>query len=162
MPRQEAIREAGIDGLLLQPLAVIAAEGGPVLHMFRPDSPLFANFCGGPGEVYFSEVHPGHVKAWKLHTRQRQTFAVPAGLLKIVLYDQRPGSPTHGVLRELLLGRPDHYALLRIPAGIWYGFAAHGNSPALICNCADIAHDPAESRRLPADDPAIPYRWGKS
>ena len=63
--------------------------------------------------MYFSEVEPGCVKAWKCHTRQTQRFAVPVGQLKIVLYDDRPESPTRGRIMEVLLGRPDNYALLQ-------------------------------------------------
>ena len=80
---------------------------GPVLHMLRPGSALLPDFSKGFGEVYFSEVLPGHIKAWKRHTRQVQHFAVPTGLLRIVLYDGRPDSPTEGVVCELALGRPD-------------------------------------------------------
>ncbi len=152
-------RNVGIDGALLQPLGVISTPGGPVLHMLRPGSALLPDFSKGFGEIYFSEVLPGHVKAWKCHTRQVQHFAVPTGLLRIVLYDGRPDSPTRGVVCELTLGRPENYSLLRIPTGVWYGFAAMGQAPALICNCADVPHDPAEGQRLPVDDPSIPYCW---
>lgn len=41
-----------IDGVVLQDLRIIPADGGPVLHMLRADSPLFRSF----GELYFSEV----------------------------------------------------------------------------------------------------------
>lgn len=156
-----AARDVGVAGALFQPLKVIPAHGGPVLHMLRPDSPLLPDFHAGFGEIYFSEVLPGAIKAWKRHSRQTQHFAVPCGLLKIVLYDDRPASITHGRLCELNLGRPDCYGLLRIPAGVWYGFTALGKAPALICNCADIPHDPAESERLPVDDPSIPYTWSQ-
>ena len=154
-------RDVGIEGALLQPLGVIDTPGGPVLHMLRPGSALLPDFSRGFGEIYFSEVLPGHVKAWKRHTRQTQHFAVPSGLLRIVLYDDRPDSATRGVLCELALGRPEHYGLLRIPTNVWYGFAAMGEAPALICNCADIPHDPDEGRRLPANDPSIPYQWSE-
>ena len=149
----------GINGALLQPLQIIPTPGGPVLHMLRQGSALLPDFGAGFGEIYFSEVLPRHVKAWKCHCRQTQHFAVPSGLLRIVLYDDRPNSATKGVLCRLLLGRPENYALLRIPTGVWYGFAAVGTAPALICNCADIPHDPHEGQRLPVDTPSIPYCW---
>lgn len=154
-----AVRDVGIAGALFQPLAVIPTPGGPVLHMLRPHWPLLPDFATSFGEIYFSEVLPGAVKAWKRHRRQTQLFAVPRGLLTIVLYDDRPASSTRGALCELALGRPDHYGLLRIPPGVWYGFTALGGEAALICNCADIPHDPAEGERRPPDDPGIPYRW---
>lgn len=154
-----AVQDVGITGALFQPLKVIPTPGGPVLHMLRPDSPLLPDFHAGFGEIYFSEVLPGAVKAWKRHCRQTQHFAVPCGRIRIVLYDDRVASPTRGALCELTLGRPEHYGLLRIPVGVWYGFSALGGASALICNCADIPHDPAEGERLPVDDPAIPYSW---
>ncbi|MBE6442389.1 MAG: dTDP-4-dehydrorhamnose 3,5-epimerase [Desulfovibrio desulfuricans] len=156
---ESTAEDVGITGARLQPLAVIPTPGGPVLHMLRPGTALFPDFGEGFGEVYFSEVLPGRVKAWKRHTRQTQHFAVPVGRLKIVLYDDREHSPTRGVLCELEMGRPDRYGLLRIPVNVWYGFTAVGAAPALICNCADTPHDPGEGMRLPADDPSIPYRW---
>lgn len=152
-------QDIGIAGALFQPLEVIPTAGGPVLRMLRSDSPLLPDFSRGFGEIYFSEVLPGAVKAWKRHSRQTQHFAVPVGLLKIVLYDSRPDSPSRDALCQLLLGRPQHYGLLRIPVGVWYGFTTLGSGPALICNCADIAHDPAEAERLPLEDSSIPYAW---
>ena len=88
--------ESVINDVELLDLAVIPTDGGPVMHMMRPASPLF----GEIGEVYFSEVEPGCVKAWKCHTRQTQRFAVPVGQLKIVLYDGRPESPTRGRIMD--------------------------------------------------------------
>ena len=151
--------ETGIAGALFQPLKVIPTPGGRVLHMLRAGSPLLPDFADGFGEIYFSEVLPSAVKAWKRHTRQTQLFAVPSGLLHIVLYDDRPDSPTRDSLVERRLGRPDDYGLLRIPPLVWYGFTAVGDMPALICNCADLPHDPAEGERRATDDPAIPYAW---
>lgn len=144
-----------IEGVEVQDLRIIPTEGGPVLHMLRADSPLFRSF----GELYFSEVEPGHVKAWKRHSRQTQHFAVPVGMLKIVLYDDRADSPSRGTVMELVLGRPDEYCLLCIPPRIWYGFTALGEQPALICNCTDIPHDPNEGERRPLDTDEIPYHW---
>ena len=51
--------ESVINDVELLDLAVIPTDGGPVMHMMRPASPLF----GEIGEVYFSEVEPGCVKA---------------------------------------------------------------------------------------------------
>lgn len=158
-PGPSGPQDIGIAGALFQPLEVIPTAGGPVLRMLRPDSPLLPDFSKGFGEIYFSEVLPGAVKAWKRHRRQTQHFAVPVGLLKIVLYDSRLDSPSKNALCQFLLGRPEHYGLLRIPVGVWYGFTAVGSGRALICNCADIAHDPTEGERLPLDDSSIPYAW---
>ena len=139
------------------------ARSGRRPHGRRPghayDAPGLPAVRGDGGKLYFSEVDPGCVKAWKCHTRQTQRFAVPVGQLKIVLYDDRPESPTRGRIMEVLLGRPDNYALLQIPPRVWYGFAAAGSVPAVICNCPDIPHDPAEGLRRDVDSRDIPYHW---
>lgn len=147
-----------IDGVALDELRVIPTSGGPVLHMLRVGS---ENMPVNIGEVYFSEVNPGQVKAWKCHLRQTQRFAVPVGRLHIVLYDARPDSPTRGRLEDFVLGRPEAYFLLCIPPGVWYGFSARGDCSALICNCPDLPHDPAEALRLAPDAAEIPWHWGQ-
>ncbi len=144
-----------IEGVLLRELKEIDTAGGPVLHMLRADSPLYHGF----GEIYFSEVLPGAIKGWKRHRRQTQHFAVPAGLIDVVVYDPREDSPSRGISARFRLGRPGHYRLLRIPPGLWYAFTCVASGPSLLANCADIPHDPEESERLPLDSPLIPYRW---
>ncbi len=145
-----------IDGVALDELRVIPTPGGPVLHMLRA---VPENTALNIGEVYFSEVNPGQIKAWKCHLRQTQRFAVPVGRLYIVLYDTRPDSRTQGRLDALVLGRPEAYFLLHIPPGVWYGFSARGDCPALICNCPDLPHDPTEALRLAPDTAEIPWCW---
>ena len=126
-----------------------------MLHMVRHGSPLFSGF----GEMYFSEVEAGAVKGWKRHSLQTQLFAVPVGRLKVVLFDARSASPTQGVREEVVLGRPEHYRLLRIPPGVWYAFGAHGEGAALVANLADLPHDPTESEKLPLAGPLAPCHW---
>jgi dTDP-4-dehydrorhamnose 3,5-epimerase len=144
-----------IDGLSFTVLKQIPDHRGAVLHMLRCDSADFTRF----GECYFSETVPAAVKAWKRHRLQTQNLAVPVGRIRIAVYDLRDSSWTHGNLQVVDLGRPDAYGRLRIPPGLWYGFQCISAIPALIVNCADLPHEPADSESRPADDPAIPYRW---
>jgi dTDP-4-dehydrorhamnose 3,5-epimerase len=144
-----------IAGLIMTPLKQIADERGAVLHLLRSDDANFKGF----GECYCSETLPGAVKAWKRHKVQTQNLAVPSGQLRLVVFDDREGSPSKGKLEVVDLGRPDNYVRVSIPPGLWYGFSTRGEVPALIVNCADQPHDPDESERLPENDPHIPYRW---
>jgi dTDP-4-dehydrorhamnose 3,5-epimerase len=144
---------SNIVGVVMQPLKQMVDERGAVLHMLRCDSPLFTRF----GEIYFSLVLPGVVKAWKRHRRMTQHFAVPVGKIRLVLYDDRDGAP--GQLEEYILGRPDHYALCRIPPLVWYGFQGLADQPSLLANCTDLVHDPAEVENLTASSPIFPYTW---
>ena len=144
-----------IEGVIVQPLMQIAGNRGSVLHMMRRDSKLFKQF----GEVYFSEILSGKVKAWKRHKQQTQNLTVPVNNIRLVIYDNRPSSSTHGKIEEYELGRPDHYCLVHIPPMLWYGFQALGGETALIVNCADQPHDPNDTESLSSDSNEIPYQW---
>ena len=130
-------------------------ERGSVLGMFRNDDPEFSSF----GECYFSEILPTAVKAWKLHEKQTQHFAVPIGRVKLVIYDNRNHSATYRNLQILELGRPDSYLRVMIPPGLWYGFSCISETTALVVNCSDIPHDPQEGKTKVFDDDSIPYKW---
>lgn len=147
-----------IAGVSVTPIREIGDVRGAVLHMMRNDSPEFVRF----GELYFSEVLPGAVKAWKRHRAQTQHLAVPVGRVRFVIYDDREESGTRGRLQAIELGRPDAYVRLCIPNGLWYGFACLSPTPALVANCADLVHDPAEGEHRAMDDPTIPYSWTRS
>ena len=144
-----------IEGVIIQPLKQIADKCGPVLHMLKNDSRLFKQF----GEVYFSEIHSGLVKAWKRHKKQSQNLVVPLGKIRLVIYDDRPNSNTHGKIAQYKLGRPEDYRLIHIPPMLWYGFQGIGDQTSMIANCTDLSHDPEEMESLSADTSQIPYQW---
>jgi len=144
-----------IEGVIIQPLKQIADKCGPVLHMLKNDSRLFKQF----GEVYFSEIHSGLVKAWKRHKKQSQNLVVPLGEIWLVIYDDRPNSNTHRKIAQYKLGRPKDYRLIHIPPMLWYGFQGIGDQTSMIANCTDLSHDPEEMESLSADTSQIPYQW---
>lgn len=144
-----------IDGVIVTPLKQILDERGKVMHMLRSDAPHFRGF----GEIYFSCVYPGAVKAWHIHHRMTLNYAVPHGSIKFVLYDDRADSPSKGRVQELFLG-PDNYCLVTVPPMVWNGFKGLGADPAIVANCATIPHDPTEIDRRDPLDGSIPYDWG--
>jgi dTDP-4-dehydrorhamnose 3,5-epimerase len=83
---------------------------------------------------------------------------VPHGHIKLVLYDDRPDSVTHGEVQEIFLG-PDAYQLVSVPVMVWNGFKGYGTTESIVCNCATIVHDPEEIDRLDPCDTRIPYDW---
>ncbi len=143
-----------IDGVIVTPLKQICDERGKIMHMLRANAPHFRGF----GEIYFSTVHPGAVKAWHIHQRMTLNYAVPLGNIKFVLYDDRIESSTRGELMEFFLG-PDNYSLVTVPPMVWNGFKGIGDQTAIVANCASIVHDPDEIQRKDPCDPSIPYDW---
>jgi dTDP-4-dehydrorhamnose 3,5-epimerase len=143
-----------IRGVAVRPLRQIVDERGKVMHMLRRDDPWFEKF----GEIYFSVVNPGVVKGWHLHKKMTLNYAVVSGQIKLVLYDVRPKSPTRGRLQEIPTGQ-DHYALVTVPPGVWNGFQGISSFPAIVANCATVAHAPEEILRIDPFSKDIPYDW---
>ncbi|NQV15316.1 dTDP-4-dehydrorhamnose 3,5-epimerase family protein [bacterium] len=147
-------KEQIIEGVIVQELKQIPDERGRIMHMLRIDNPLFEKF----GEVYFSEILPGVVKAWKRHKKMTQIFAVPIGKIKLVIYDDRENSISKGNLTVLEIGR-DNYQLVKIPPRLWYGFKCISEHPALLANCTDLPHDPNEVEDRDPHDSYVLYQW---
>jgi len=143
-----------IAGVEVRPLQQIPDERGKVMHMLRRDDPWFREF----GEIYFSVVYPGVVKGWHLHRRMTLNYAVIDGMIKLVLYDDREGSPTRGESQEIFTGE-EFYALVTIPPGIWNGFKGIGTKMAIVANCATEPHSVDEIMRRDPHDPGFPYSW---
>jgi dTDP-4-dehydrorhamnose 3,5-epimerase len=136
-------------------LRQIPDERGKVMHMLRVDDPHFDRF----GEIYFSTVNQGVIKAWHLHERMTINYAVPVGAIKLVLFDDRDDSPTRGEIQEIFLG-DGHYALVTVPPFVWNGFKGIAAPYSVVANCATIPHDPTEIRRMDPFDSRIRYDWG--
>ena len=67
-----------IEGVEIIPLKRIQDERGMVMHMLKRTDPHFVEF----GEIYFSVIHPGVIKAWHLHSRMTINYAVVVGNLE--------------------------------------------------------------------------------
>ena len=143
-----------IADVLVTPLRRIPDERGTIFHMLRADAPHFEAF----GEIYFSSVHPGAVKAWHLHKQMTLNYAVPVGTIQLVLYDGRAGSPTCGRLQQLVVGEPN-YCLVTVPPLIWSGFKGISAETALVANCATIPHQEGEIERADPFAGPVPFDW---
>lgn len=129
-------------------------ERGTVMHIMKATDDQFKDF----GEVYASSVYPGVVKGWHYHEKITLNYVVLSGAIKFVLYDERDGSPSKGVVQEIFMGA-ENYVRVTVPPGIWSGFKCIGTQPALVCNLIDFPHDPSESKRRDPHDSHIPYNW---
>lgn len=149
------IAKGEIAGVAVRPLRRIPDERGCIFHMLRADDPHFEKF----GEIYFSLVYPGAIKAWHLHKAMTLNYAVVRGQIKLVMADDREGSLTRGHLMELFLGE-ENYSLVTIPPLVWNGFKGVGTGTAIVANCATLPHDPEEIVRMDPFSEKIDYDWG--
>ena len=143
-----------IEGVKHLPLRRIPDERGTVMHMLRRTDPHFIEF----GEIYFSTVYAGVVKAWNQHRDMTLSYACVHGRIKVVVYDDRAGSSTVGEINEFFLG-PDDYSLVMIPPGVWNGFTGMSHPESILANCCTHPHDPSRSIHKAPRDPEIPYAW---
>ncbi|MGQ9584272.1 MAG: dTDP-4-dehydrorhamnose 3,5-epimerase family protein [Anaerolineae bacterium] len=147
-----------IEGVRTRKLRLIPDERGFLMEMLRSDWDEFQKF----GQVYITAVYPGVVKGWHYHKVQTDYFICVAGMAKVVLYDAREGSPTHGEVNEFFLGTQNPM-LLVIPPGVMHGFKGISPEMTLIVNVPTECYnyDQPDEYRLPAHTDEIPYDWAR-
>lgn len=145
-----------IDGVRTKSLRVIPDERGRLMEILRCDDDVFEKF----GQVYMTTTYPGVVKAWHSHKKQNDNITAIKGMLKLVLYDNREGSPTQGEVNEFFIGS-DNPTLVHVPKSVLHGWKCISTEEALVINCVTEPYnynDPDE-QRLPFDSPDVPYDW---
>ncbi len=147
-----------INGVKVKQLRVIPDERGRLMEVLRVDDPEFIKF----GQVYMTTAYPGVVKAWHFHKVQYDNFACLKGMMKVVLYDSREGSPTKGEVNEFFLGEHNNI-LLQIPPFVYHGFKCISDTEAMIINCCTEMYNRTEpdEYRLPPHGGDIPYDWSR-
>jgi len=144
---------------MIQGVQVIAKkklsdDRGAIFHMLRCDEPTFEKF----GEIYFSKIHPGVVKAWHHHSRMTLNYFVVVGSIQLGLWDGRKDSPTYGQTQTIYLDEQNSQLAI-VPFGVWNGFKGLGDKSSIVANCATEPHDPLEITRKPFDDAMFGYSW---
>ena len=145
-----------IDGVKTKPLKLIPDERGVLAELVRRDDPMFTKF----GQVYMTSAYPGVVKGWHYHKIQVDNFIGVRGMFKVVLYDDREGSPTRGEVNEFFLG-VHQPMLLQIPIRVLHGFKAIGTEEAIMLNLPTepYRHDAPDEYRVDPRSPDVPYDW---
>jgi dTDP-4-dehydrorhamnose 3,5-epimerase len=143
-----------IQGVQVIPKKKLFDDRGAIFHMLRKDDPEFQKF----GEIYFSKIHPGVIKAWHHHSRMALNYLVVNGSIQLGLWDGRKESPTFGKQQTIYLDEQNSQ-LVVVPPGVWNGFKGLGPTSSLVANCATEPHDPEEITRKAFDDPSFGYDW---
>ncbi len=147
-----------IQGVKTKSLRVIPDERGRVMEILRADDECFLKF----GQVYITTTYPQVVKAWHYHKVQTDHICAVQGMIKLVLYDFREGSPTKGEIDEFFIG--DHNPLLvQVPNGIYHGWKCISEKEAIIVNIPTevyVYKEPDEYRLQPHGKD-VPYDWAR-
>ena len=147
-----------IEGVESKKLQVVPDERGGRLEVLKREDAIFSGF----GQITMHITYPKGIRAWYAHQHQEDQITAVSGMIKLVLYDNRQGSPTQGEINEFFIGtyRP---RLVKIPRGVIHGWKCLGESDAMVITIAtETYHDehPDEVRIDPYEND-IPYRWGR-
>lgn len=148
---------ARIADVVIRPAVTHLDERGEVCEVYspawdiHPEPMVYAYLIG---------IRPGQVKGWVVHRLQDDRLFSAFGTVKLVLYDDRAESPTHGMLNEMCFGER-HRALIVIPKGVYHAVQNVGDVDAALFNLPTQPFDHArpDKYRLPLDTDRIPYRF---
>ena len=101
-------------------------------------------------EVYFSEINPNEIKAWKRHKSMTSNLIVVKGEVKVVIQEIK-GKFISEVISK------NNYKMITIPPNYWFGFQCIGDKISLLANISDEEHRDIESEELSLNN--IEFDW---
>lgn len=110
--------------------------------------------------IYQFTIHPGKIKGWHSHHQHDDRIFLSQGMVKVVLYDDRPDSPTRGMVNEIYRSEL-HRSIMVIPIRVWHAHQNLGTTEALFISMPTRAYNHADPDvfRLPLDNDVIPYKF---
>lgn len=135
----------------------------PIQTFIDTRSFSFLNILNGNlpqnGQINYSKVFPGVVKAWHRHKKQTDFWICVDGDLKVGLVAAASDMPYPEQMWTLHIG--EHYpSMVIIPPGIWHGCTPIGGKSASLLYCVSEQYDPMipDEERLPWD--SMHFDWG--
>ena len=138
--------------IIFEKLKIVSVDGGDVLRGLKSSETGYNGF----GELYFSEVNFGKIKAWKKHNKMVMNLIVPCGKVKFVFYDNRDISKITKKYQEIVISK-SNYKRITVPPNIWFGFKGIGKENNLVVNLSNIEHADDEVERKQINE--LNYQW---
>jgi dTDP-4-dehydrorhamnose 3,5-epimerase len=133
-------------GASLTRLPLIINANGNLRHVFKSEHGSKLPFS----EIYFSELLPKSIKAWKYHGLQTQNISVAYGKIRVICVVKKPAGDIFEVFD---IDSEEFYGVLTIPNGIYYALINQTGQPVILLNATDIVHNLEESHALPINHP---------
>lgn len=121
---------------MLKKIKVFKDKRGQVIKMINRKDKFFKKF----GEIYFSTILPGKIKAWRKHKKNTCNLMLLKGNVVIKLIKNNK------IITIKLTERKKK--LLRINSNIWFGIKNIGKVEGIIVNLIDNIHNDNEVERL--------------
>lgn len=149
-----------IDGVEIKELKVIQTfnkekvNNGWLIDILRSTDPIKKD-KDRFAQLYMTTAYPGMVKGFHWTKKKTYLFFCATSLAKLVLIDDRHGSPSYGNINEILMGE-DNFKVVRIPPLVKRAFKNIGDKLLLMFNCVDIPYTPEDHDIY---DWEIDYDW---
>src|SRR4051812_45113239 len=146
-----------IAGVKIRSAHTLADDRGTLCEVFNPAW----GFDAAPLTfVYQFTILPGKIKGWQSHRLHDDRVFISRGTVKVVLYDDRPESPTYRKISEMVQSHFDR-TLMIVPAFVFHAYQNIGNEEALFINMPSQPYDhlSPDVYRLPIDTDYIPYKF---
>jgi dTDP-4-dehydrorhamnose 3,5-epimerase len=145
------------DGVVFHEVVTHVDERGSVVEMFDP------RWTWHPAPLVYAysfTIRPGFTKGWGMHKEHEDRYFVLYGEMEVVLYDERVGSPTEGLVATVVLSE-HRRRIMNVPAGVWHADRNLGLKDVVVVNFPTIQYDHSnpDKYRLPLDTDRIPYRF---
>jgi dTDP-4-dehydrorhamnose 3,5-epimerase len=151
------VRRDFIQGVQVREVRNVVTSNGVTTELFRRDWGVVDYEIP---QIIHVALRGGAVSAWHMHREKTDHLFVVGGHLKVVLYDERPDSPTTGQVDVFLLS-PMRPQLLVVPPSVWHGVQNLSSDQSAFVNFFDREYDyeDPDDWRLPPDTPEIPYQF---
>ena len=147
-----------IEGVKTRDVRNIVTANGITTELYRPD---WGIVDGTVEQAIHVSLRARAVSAWHQHRNRWDFIFVVGGHLRVVLYDPREDSPTHGQVDVFHLS-PARPTLLAVPPWVWHGVENLANEPSAFVNMFDrpYDYDDPDEWRLPLGTEEIPFSFG--
>lgn len=149
-----------IDGVKVHPQVTQQDERGTLTELYSPfwgfdDIPLVF--------LYTVTIRPGMAKGWAMHHDQVDRYFFWGGSIKLVLYDDRPESPTYRMINELYFSELNR-SLVLVPPRIYHAVQNVGTTEGLMINLPSepYHHEDPDKYTLPLNNDLIPYTFERT
>ena len=146
-----------IHGVIIRPAVTLVDDRGTLCEILNPawgvhPAPLTY--------VYQFTIRPGKIKGWHAHHQHDDRIFISQGEIKVVLYDDRPESPTYRMINEIYRTER-HRSLMIIPAFVFHAHQNIGDTNALLISSPTRVYNHADPDvfRLPIENDYIPYKF---
>lgn len=148
---ENTLKMTKIDGVYVVPLEAHCDDRGYLMEILRAVDPHYTKF----GQVYFvGDMVRGTVRAFHKHEVLWDWFFISHGSAKFGFRDDRPESPTYGVMDTVITGTRNP-GLVVVPPGVYHGWMSLEDDTQLVSIASEVYN-----RQKPDEVRVPPDSWG--